>query len=211
MQNVYIVANHICKVNIDINDDYDIVVKSISGTFRTPVFKKGDYIKYIGDNGTIQTFTIGIDSYTQLINSSIESMFSLFLAYNESMNQWTYKVTITDCSTRLQYILGISKFPAKEGEVTQSVPFGNGPSYLCVTCDKLTGSGVIMPNVYMIDNVFQIQGPGFSGNDFHNLTFTIRGLYNEVVEMDSDLLWHFELSKSEKSQNRHFRFTNQYR
>lgn len=210
MQNAYIISNNICHVNIDVTEDVDIVIKSISGILRTPVLKKGDYYVYENDAGELKKEECRDNIYTQLMSFIIQSMFQDILEYDSTTNLYTYKHTIVECSTRFKYILGISKLPVKKGERTQTQPFGNGPSFMAVTCDRLKGSGVLSPNVYAVDSVFQLQGPGFSGNDLRDLTFRIVGLYGEDIEIEDDLLWEFGITKKSENQNKHLWFENQY-
>ena len=42
--------------------------------------------------------------------------------------------------------------------------------------------------------MFQIPGPSYIG-DMTNVVFAIRGVYDEDIEFDEDLLWHFQLEK----------------
>ena len=47
-----------------------------------------------------------------------------------------------------------------------------------------------------------------------HVQFSIRGLYNELVEIDSDLLWTFELTPYKDDgdkKNRTVRFTNEFK
>ena len=210
MQNAYIVADNVCEVNIDVNQETDIKVASITGVFRINVLKKGDYFKYIQD-GKEQTYTMSEDINTSLLTDSIIVLFGTYLSYEPTTNQYKYKVDITECSTRFKYVFGITKLPVKANQVTQTMPFGNGPTFLTVVCDKLKGSGVITPNVYAVDSIFNLEGPGFSGNDLRNLTFRIVGLYGEDVEIADDLLWTFQIGDTPENYNKFNRFWNKYR
>lgn len=209
-QNCYVVANNICEINIDVSEEYDIVITSIQGIYRTPILKTEDYVIYESNTGT-QKYTATRDIYESLTTDTILAMFSTLLEQDKNTNLIKYKYDITYCTNRFKYLLGISKFPVRKGEYTQSMPFGNGPPFLNVDCDKLAGCGVINANMFTVNSVFSLQGPGYTGSDLTNLVFKIKGLYNEDVIIEDELLWSFTLCKHSTNQNSTFRFSNQYR
>ena len=209
--NCFIVSNNICEVSIETEEEMDISIRSIQGNLVTPVLKKNvDYVTIIDTNGKKRNYPPPMDYYTQLTEDSILSIFEDLLEKDKSTNLVKYKCDILYATPRFKYVLGISKCPVKKGDYTQTVLFGNGPSFMCVTCDQLTGSGCIMPNVYALNGLFQLQGPGFTGNDLRNIVFRIKGLYGEDIEINDDLLWSFELSKHSDDKNDQLRFSNQY-
>ena len=209
-QKCFIISNNTCEISIETEEEMDIMIKSIQGNLVTPVLKTSDYCIIIDENGKEVKYPARININTQLTNESILALFQDLLEKEVSTNLIKYKRDIIDCTPRFKYVLGISKCPVKKGEYTQTVIFGNGPSFMCVTCDQLTGSGCIMPNVYALNGLFQLQGPGFTGNDLRNITFRIKGLYGEDVEINDDLLWQLELCKHSDDKNDQLRFTNQY-
>ena len=211
-ENVFVVANNVCKFSIDVPDDHMIMVKSISGILRTPVvLKDEDYVDYINIDDKVVREQPAQDVYSQMTEESILSMFSNLVAYDDKKNQYYYPHAIQDCSTRMKYVLGIAKLPIDKGEQVHSCLYGNGPSFFMVTCDNLYGSGTIMPNVYMLNSPFQLPGPGFSGNNLTDLCFRIRGLYGEEVKIEDDLLWEFELIQSSQDYKKFFRLNMQYK
>ena len=211
---VYIVANHICEVNIDVEGNHALVLKSVSGVLRTPVLKKGDYFKY-KQFDQIKPYEQKRDIYTQLQPASIASLFSQYIDYDKSRNKFKYKHDIIECSTRFKYVLGISNLPVKAGDYSDSIPFGNGPSYLVLSCDNMPSCGNIYPNMFSLNQLFTLSdGPGWCDYDMRHIQFSIRGLYNELVEIDSDLLWTFELypySDDKNGKNKSTRFRNEFK
>lgn len=211
---VYIISNHICEVNIDVEGDHILMLKSVSGILRTPVLKAGDYFNYIKFD-EVKHEERKTDLYTQMDPAGISSIYSSFIDYDAARNKFKYKRDIIECSTRFKYVLGISKLPVKAGDYSDSIPFGNGPSYFILSCDKLTSSGTMYPNMFSINQLFTLcDGPGWGGDDMRHVQFSIRGLYNELVEIDSDLLWTFELTPYKDDgdkKNRTVRFTNEFK
>lgn len=214
-ETIYVVANNICRFSVDIPDKRGVVMKSVSGFLRTPILKTTDYLIYKNIDKDEITYNPSYDIYVQMDQSSIASMFSTFIELDESTNQYKYKYDIIDCSTRMKYVLGISKLPAEKGQIQQTYFYGNGPNFFVVTCDNMPGSGTIQPNVYVLNSPFVIEdGPGYDGNNFTNLCFRIQGLYGEDVEIEDDLLWQFEIVKiddKDTDKNPFFRLSNQYK
>ena len=195
-EDIYIVAGGTCEVNLDVEGEYILTCASITGRLAiTCVDKDNDYITYISDETTGTTRTVKPRLSAQsTVSSGLIPIISNFTCEKKDDGLFYYKYQITDCSERLGYVLGLKNLPTKAGDQFQASPSLNGPTFFQVTCDKLTGSGTVTANTYIINSMFQLSGPSYVG-DISNVSFSIRGVYNELIEFNEDLLWHFQLTK----------------
>ena len=195
-EDIYIVAGNTCDVNLDVEGDYILSCVSITGRLAIAcVDSSTDYVKYISDEstGTIlekkPSMTV---RYT--VTASLIPTISRFMIKKKDDGLYYYQYEITDASPRMKYLLGIKNLPAKANSVVQAYPSVNGPTFFQVVCDKLSGCGTVTANQFSINNMFQISGPSYVG-DMSNVSFAIRGVYDEDIEFGEDLLWHFQLKK----------------
>ena len=194
-EDIYIVAGGTCEVNLDVEGEYILTCVSITGRLAITIMDTTDYVKY---KTSSTSSTVNEKNMNVTINSTITStlipLLTRSVCEKKDDGLLYYKYEITDCSDRLKYILGIRSLPTTADEVFQTSPSFNGPTFFQVVCDKLSGCGTVTANSYSVNNMFQLSGPSYIG-DMSKVTFSIRGIYDEVIEFNEDLLWQFQLTK----------------
>ena len=218
-EDIYIVAGGTCEVNLDVEGEYMLSCVSITGRLAITIMDTTDYVKY---KTSSTSSTVTSKNMVLTVNSTITStlipLLTRSVCEKKDDGLLYYKFDITDCSDRLKYILGIKSLPTTADDVFQTSPSLNGPTFFQVVCDKLSGCGTVTANSYSVNNMFQLSGPSYIG-DMSKVIFSIRGVYDEDIEFNEDLLWHFQLTKlppskpGEKSsyQNTNIRIMRQYR
>ena len=194
-EDIYIVAGNTCEVNLDVEGEYILHCVSITGRLAiTTVDASKDYIKYMFTDTSEAEVKAAITCRSTVSSALIGVITNRVCSKNTTDNLFYYNYDITDCSNNMKYLLGIKNLPAEKGTTFQAQPSLNGPTFFQVVCDKLAGCGVLTCNSFIVNSMFELSGPSYVG-DMTNVVFAIRGIYDEDIEFDDDLLWHFQLEK----------------
>ena len=205
-EDIYIVSGSTCQVNVDVEGDYILSCVAISGRLAiTTVDAETDYIKYLytsSSGDVIEREIRPAITVRTTVSAAMIEMITRRICYKSSVDGlYYYKYAITDCSYPLRYLLGIRDLPTKAGEQFQAYPSFNGPTFFQVVCEKLAGCGLVVPNNFIVGSTFQFQGPSYIG-DITNVSFSIKGIYDEIIDIDDDLLWQFQLRPLKKDKDK---------
>ena len=212
--NINIISNNRCCLKMDLIGNYQLSLNGVSGMFNIVLLNSDDYIK-VGDDVLIN----GFDEYNLIDASILETIVNekrnSLLSFNTYSNKFTFNESITDCSTRFKYLLGIKSFPSSCSDVVASF---NGSPYLFISTTQLSTpmryswqtKPDIDDNYAAIKNIvsvnlntfnfnfpFSLVGSSFIADDsqLKEVNFIITGLYDEEILFSNDIIYNFTLNQ----------------
>ena len=220
--NINIITNNKCCLKIDVIGNYQLSLNSVSGMFNIVLLNSDDYltVNNLTINGFDEFNTIDAPTIETLINEKYQELTQTtddLITFNMYNNKFTFSQPITDCSTRMKYLLGIKSFPSSMSDVVASFI---GSPYLFIYTTELSSlmrySWQTMPepqdNYATIKNIVSINlntfttGYPFSlvGSSFvvdesllKEVNFVITGLYDEEIIFTNDIIYTFTLTPTQ--------------
>ena len=233
---INIIARNKCILNVDVTGMQQLALNSVSGLLYYNIIDTHDYVEVLlFQNGQGVKHKLAInqefsaypglssDSISEILNQALINVThnnnDRFASYDPYTGKWTFNYTITACTYKLRYMLGITQIPKNQHDISDTVAVFSGTPYFFVMCDKLNSPMrynwqysnnantyaanknivSITQNAFSITGPFALQGGQFmiDGGLLKNATFSIVGMWGEDVELSFDALWSFSLMPAE--------------
>ena len=158
IDNISIIAKDNCELSVDVEGEYGVCLTQIQGMYNTTLLDEDDFIEWEGGgryppNGKPCDFysDASIDAssfYQYLLNK--EPNLANIIDFDDTNYRYKYKFkkTITNCSNRFKYLLGLRNFPktvpanaqVKDYVDTDRMPMFNGSPYIFIICQGLNST-----------------------------------------------------------------------
>ena len=154
VDNISIIAKDTCELNVDVQGEYGVFLSQIQGMYNTTLLDSDDFFEWEGGRYPAQGSTCdfysqaSIDAstfYDYLVNKDPSIKDVIDFKDSDYKYKYKFKKTITNCSNRFKYLLGIRNLPikvpagAQEKDYvdTDRMPTFTGSPYIFIICEGL--------------------------------------------------------------------------